>query len=110
MIKRLSIRRRLNKIFDVVSFKGSNPQSKLYGHFKVKTYETTDEETGHILISHEFLTYKVVLNKENGNKTFYSSGMKQIMITTFTMELENDLDFIETIFDKVDKNIFYYTE
>lgn len=110
MFKRLIIRKRLNKIFRVVSFKSANPQSKLYGFFKVREHENIDEEEDTHTISYEFLTYKIILNKKTGAKTFFSNGAEQIMITKFTMELKNDLDVIEVIFDKLDKNIFYYTE
>lgn len=104
MFKIFTVRKRLKKIYEVVKFKSANKQSKLYGVFKVNEYDDGE------FITYEFLTYKIIEEKKTKNLSFYSSNMEQMTISKFWISLKNDLNLIESILDKVDKNIFYYSE
>lgn len=110
MIRLFTTRKRFNKIYDVIKFKASNPQSKLYGHFKVSEHKDVDEENDINLITYDFLTYRIIVDQNKKTKSFYSSGMEQCTLHRFLISFQNDASVVDMIFNDVDKHIFYYTE
>lgn len=104
MFAKFFLSRRLHKIFKVIEFKGSNPRSKIYGTFKVKVSEEDD------FIVYQFFDCKITKHKFSGELCLYQKGLKQISASFYWIRLYNDSNVLDILFDKIDKNIFYYVE
>jgi methyl coenzyme M reductase subunit D len=102
MFKKITIKKRIEKISKVVVFKSHNPHSTLYGTFGVK------ENLNDRVIEYLFLGYKISKHVDSGQISFYKGSRLQVSYGRFLVEIENDIKLITDMLDEIDKKITYY--
>lgn len=102
MFQKQKIKKRLNNLLKVVSFKSNNPQSYLYCSFSVRKVVNND------YVEYVFLGFKIKEDIKTKTIYFYENEKKLIEKKGFFIDIEREPYLINEILDHIDSKINYF--